>query len=499
MFRLGEIIEAVSGQLLSGVPQLRINGVSIDSRTIKKGELFIAIKGTRFDGHSFIPEAVQKGARAIMFSREFLIRSKKSAGSSIPLYLRLQRKKSKAALAKSINEVGLIAVESTRRALGKLASFNRQRFNIPVVAVTGSNGKTTTKDMLAYILSSRTNVLFNPGTQNNLIGISSTLLKLNTSYGIVVLELGTNHFGEIANLTNIAQPGLGIITNIGPAHLENFRNLAGVYKEKLDLLRNLIAPGISILNVDDPWLKRRTKNKRTFGITYGIKNKCDFFAAGVKLTPGKTTEFFVNPALACIKTSLLSRKDRMNSGHRKRIKLNTIGYVNIYNALAAIAAARLLGWSYEIISQRLGSFIFPHGRLNLRKFKGISFIDDTYNANPVSLSEALAALGRSKVKGRRILVMGDMLELGKSAQMLHRQAAAQIACTCDVFISVGRLTRFAVDRLPRLGLSKNYVFTCDNSLQARELLFKTIKPDHRDLILVKGSHLMKMVEVIKKS
>jgi len=480
MFRLSEIVKAVGGQLISGNSRLRISGVSIDSRKLSSGELFIAIKGDRFDGHNFIQDAVRKGARAIIGSFD-------------------------SPQSKVNKKIPYIRVADTRCALADLARFHRQRFNIPIIAVTGSNGKTTVKDMIAWILSSRLGVLNNQGTQNNEIGVPLTLLRLDISHDVAVLELGTNHFGEIANLVNIAQPNFGIITNIGPSHLEYLRDVAGVYKEKISLLKNLRSPKIAILNADDPWLRKLKNNNRVFMITYGIKNICDFYATEIKLTKSKTIEFLVNPSLSHLEPILLrrgcgidSKRIFRNSNRRSRIQLTTISYANIYNALAAIAVARLFGWNYELISKRLARFIFPKGRLSLTKLKGISFVDDTYNANPTSLSEALGVLSKFRVRGRRILVMGDMLELGESSDKLHRQAGIQIARICDVFISVGKLTQLSAIQAVRLGLSKDRVFTCEDSLQARKLLFKTIKPNCRDLILVKGSRLMKMEEVLKE-
>jgi UDP-N-acetylmuramoyl-tripeptide--D-alanyl-D-alanine ligase len=474
MFRLKEITKAVGGQLLSGDPQLGINGVSIDSRTIKGGELFISIKGSRFDGHNFIQEAIRKGAKAII----------------------AQGKRQK---AKGKRKVAYIKVADTRRALADLARFHRQRFDIPIIAVTGSNGKTTLKDMIAWILSSRMKVLKNPGTQNNEIGVPLALLKLDISHDVVVLELGTNHFGEIAYLAGIVQPNFGIITNIGPAHLENLENLSGVYKEKVSLLKNLLSPKIAVLNDDDRWLKRLRNEKGAFVVTYGIKDKprpsstamfyskegrgkCDFPAGEIRLTSKKTVEFAITK----------------NSASCSRIQLNTAGYANVYNALAAIAVARILGWDYEVISRRLKTFGFSPGRLKFTKLNGISFIDDTYNANPASLFEALGALGRFRVRGRRILVMGDMLELGSSKELFHRQAGIQVARICDAFISVGGLSRLTAHWAVKGGLSKDCVFSCQTPPEAVSLLFRTIKPSCRDLILVKGSRLMKMEEVFKK-
>ncbi|MGD9014864.1 MAG: UDP-N-acetylmuramoyl-tripeptide--D-alanyl-D-alanine ligase [Candidatus Omnitrophota bacterium] len=454
MFTIKEITTAVEGRLFfTNNPESIVKGVSIDSRIINSEELFIAIKGAHFDGHDFIYQAIHRGAKAII---------------------------SQAHPPKGIDytKIAYIQVTNTRRALADLARFHRRRFNIPVIAITGSNGKTTTKDMLVWILSKQKKVLSNPGTQNNEIGVPLVLLKLNNSHRVAVLELGTNHFGEIAYLVNIAQPNLGIITNIGPAHLEYLRDLPGVYKEKMSLLKHLLFPRIAVLNADQPRFAKVKNSNSVFIITYGIKNKCDFQARSVRLTAQKSLEFSVN------------------SNYRNKVKLNTIGYANIYNALAAIVAARLLGCDYQSISQRLARFVFPPGRMRLIKLKGISFIDDTYNSNPASLSCALDVLRESKVKGRRIFVMGDMLELGKSSERFHRQAGIKIAQTCDAFISVGKLAQIAAHWAVRVGLNKHRVFSCLNSRKAGSLLFQMLKPDSRDLILVKGSRLMNMEEVL---
>ena len=486
MFRLKEIVEAVDGRLLSADPQLRIGGVSIDSRTIKHGQLFVAIKGSRFDGHDFIREAVKKGAKAII-------------GSVHSWQLTVDRK------------IPYIRVSDTRRALGDLARFHRQRFNIPVIAITGSNGKTTTKDMVAWILSSRIKVLKNEATQNNDIGVPLTLLKLDISHDVVVLELGTNRFGEIAYLSGIAQPNFGVIINIGPAHLENLRNLPGVYKEKTALLKNLKLPRIAVLNADDPWLRKLRNNNRTIVISYAIRTQSDFNAAQIRLTPpfvqggvgarkerAGFIEFSVNPASAYPKSAPLRRKGKKNSTSGQRIRLNTVGCYNIYNALAAIAVSRMLGCSYSSISRRLATFVFPSGRLKLVKSKGITFIDDSYNANPVSFEEALDPLSKFSAQGRRILVMGDMLELGRSAKMFHRRIGRRVARICDAFIGVGNLSKLTAEEAHKSGMDKGCIFTCENSAQARDLLFRKLKPYRWDLILVKGSRLMKMEEVFKK-
>src|SRR3989338_7314407 len=223
MFRVNELIDATKGRLINQARNTIIRGISIDSRTMHSQDAFIAIKGSNFDGHDFIDEAINKGASCII----------KESGSE----------------AKGRGRrVTFIEVQDTTKALGDIARFQRRKFNIPVIAVTGSNGKTTTKEMIAHILSRKFKVLKNEGTKNNQIGLPITLLKLNSSYDIAVLEVGTNHPGEIEYLARICQPNIGIITNIGPSHLEYLRDLGGVHREKYKIIENLEKPYIGILN-----------------------------------------------------------------------------------------------------------------------------------------------------------------------------------------------------------------------------------------------------------
>jgi UDP-N-acetylmuramoyl-tripeptide--D-alanyl-D-alanine ligase len=332
--------------------------------------------------------------------------------------------------------------------------------------------------MVAWILSGKFKVLKNAGTKNNHIGLPLTLLSLTDKHDIAVLELGTNHFGEIANLAGICQPTAGIITNIGPAHLEYFGDLKGVWREKYTLLSQLKSPSIAVLNADDRFLGRppNVKKHPPFVLRFGLKKRCEFSAAHEKYASGRL-EFRVNK--------------------KYEFTLETLGYYNIYNALAAIACGWIFGIGYKEMSRRLTNFEFPEGRLKARKFRLKNFIDDTYNSNPASLKQALEVLGNFETKGRKILVMGDMLELGKNSKAFHYQAGKQAAKVCDKFIAVGKLSRLAMDAASRSGLNKKDMFSCDRSWQAREILFKYIAPDKDDIILVKGSRAMNMEEIFR--
>lgn len=261
MFNIDELLKATKAELISVKKDAQIKGVSIDSRTLKRGDLFIAIKGKRFDGHDFIAQAAKKGASCVVAERNVLAKKNHrtkdfGVGVNIPL----------------------IIVRNSIKALGDIAHFHRKRFSVPVVGVTGSCGKTTAKEMISFLLEGKLCVLKNEGTQNNQIGLPMTLLKLDRHHDIVVLEMGTNHFGEIRYLSKIAAANIGLILNIGPAHLEFFGNLGTVFREKYELIRSLNHPAIGILNADDKFLNatlKKNKDKTLFG--FGLKKDAIFW------------------------------------------------------------------------------------------------------------------------------------------------------------------------------------------------------------------------------
>jgi len=451
MLRVNEILKACAGELICGSGEFAVNGFSIDSRAVKSGQAFIALRGDNFDGHDFIPEAIAKGAKVII---------SQSAG---PL--------------KCKNKAVFIQVKDTVKAMADIARFLRNKYNIPVVAITGSVGKTTAKEMISCVLSKKFNVLKNEGTKNNHIGLSLTLLGLKPQHEVAVLELGTNHPGEIAYLAEICQPNIAVLTNIGPGHLEFFHNLEGVFQEKYALVDNLRHPFVSIMNSDDRYLREMVlrPKRMDFIVGYGVNSPSDFTASEIKFTDG--LEFKVN-------------------GHK--FSLNTLGQQNIYNALAAIALARAMGISYVDIAKQLSGFTFPPGRLGFLNFKNVTFIDDTYNSNPLSLKQAIETLSALKVKGRKIFVMGDMLELGEGREDFHFSAGREIARACDKLITVGELSRLASVSALTCGLDPKSIFNCGNSQEAIKILFEKISPRKDDVVLVKGSRGMKLEGIFKK-
>jgi len=452
VFRVNEIIEATHGKLIQGNLRDKLSGISTDSRELNPQGAFLALRGKNFDGHNFVFLALKSGAVCVVVE--------KTTGLAIPKGL------------------ALIQVKDTTLALGDIARFQRQKFKLPVIAVTGSNGKTTVKEMIYWVLSGNARVLKNEGTKNNQIGLPQTLIRLKNKDDFAVVEIGSNHFNEVDYLAKIAKANIGLITNIGRSHLEFLKDLKGVLKEKSALLNNLAKPALAILNADDKLLKsiimRKSKSVHIF--SYSIKEKSDFSASLIRLEDN-LVKFKVNRKFDFV--------------------LSTLGRYNIYNALAAIAVGRILGMDYFKIAARLLNFKFPKGRLNLVEFRGVRFIDDTYNSNPFSLKSALEALNAIKCKGRKILVMGDMLELGSQKESLHRQIAGSITNICDLLVTAGSLAKLTALSACRRGLKSENIFCCASALEARDLLFKKISPQADDVVLVKGSRLMKMEEVFK--
>lgn len=445
MFTIDEISKIIKGKVLGCrvASSARITGVSIDSRTIKKGELFVAIPGEKYDGHDFIAEAVKKGAAGAVIS------TKKIHPSSI----------------------FFVVVSDTLMALGQLARFHRERFDIPAIAVTGSNGKTTTKEMIAAILGSEWAPLKNSGTQNNLVGVPLTLFKLTDANQSFIVELGMNKKGEIRQLAEISRPNIGIVTNIGPSHLLYLGDLDGVYRAKKELLDFLSRGDIALLNGDDPFLNRFSR-KDLKVLRFGMDKCADFRAENIR---------------------------RENHGWSFEVEgevysLRLPAYHDIYNALAAISVGMLFNIPSARIRKTLANYVSLDKRMARGIIKGIEFIDDTYNSNPLSMRSAIRTLSNYTSTGSKILISGDMLELGKKAAYYHSEIGELVAeSDIDKFISVGRLARNSFIAAKKMGMRD--IWFCKTKEEAAAILRRVTRPN--DVVLVKGSRAMRMEEVIK--
>lgn len=385
-----EILEATAGELLCGDWQCLFSRIFIDSRLTSHDGVFVAITGEIHDGHTFLPEVVDRGGRGLVVNRE--------KTEHLPL-----------ATWKTMGVV-CIAVADTTRALGDMAAFNRRRSQASVVGITGSNGKTTTRQFTVTVVSQQYNTLATAGNFNNEIGLPLTLLGLESGHQWAVVELGTNNPGEIARLAAICSPNIGVITNIGPAHLEGLGSIEGVAREKGSLLNGLRKNGLAVLNADDPRVLQLARQTRNPVLLYGLSAD-----AAVRATDVHENEATISFTLNI-------------SGENVSIRLNSPGRFMVTNALAAAAVGYQLGLSCSTIKAGLEAFTPVGGRMNiLHPANGIHIIDDTYNANPDSMQVALATLKTMRAGSRGIFVAGDMLELGRQAPVLHSNIGAMAA------------------------------------------------------------------------
>ena len=454
MFILDEILKATKGKLVLKGKTDTFDNVSIDSRTVQPKEIFIAIKGPNFDGHDFIREAISKGAFCVIAYRKDIVNQ-------------IARE-----LKDSNLTVSIVCVDSTQQALVDLASYNHKRFPVPILAITGTNGKTTTKDMTADILSLDYNVLKTDGTQNNKIGVCQSLLRLDKNHDIAVLEFGTNHVGEIEGLTKIARPNIGVITNIGPGHLEFLSDKKTVFKEKRSLLQNLKEPAAAIINIDDAYLSSVSNKKR---FSFGIINKCDIEADDISGRKGKLS-FTINK--------------------KHKFILNSIARHNVYNALAAVTSGLIFGVDINRASKILSEFKFPESRLNILNINNITVLDDTYNSNPASLKAAIEALHKYPTSSHRILVMADMLELGKRSLDLHRNIGEIVArSNIDHLITLGNFSSHAGERAKQICKDSKTIAICDSHEQVTSMLLNMMADG--DVVLIKGSRGMEMEKIIE--
>jgi UDP-N-acetylmuramoyl-tripeptide--D-alanyl-D-alanine ligase len=446
MLRVEEIIEATGGELLSGNP-MAFKGVSIDSRTISEGELFFAIRGDKFDGHKFIGSALLRGSGAVVDKRP----------AELP------------------RDKVIICVKDTLRSLQDLAHFLRKRMDVPVVAITGSNGKTTAKEMLHSILSTKFRTLKNKGNFNNHIGLPLSLMRLSRDDEAVVVEMGMNAPGEIRRLCEIAEPGIGVITNVGSAHVGRLGSYEAVRDAKLEIIEGL---NTVVVNADDRSLMEGFVRLKFKGkvITFAIENDADVKAGNVRGTE-KGSDLILD----------------IKGEGSVLVSLNVYGYFNVYNALAAAASAFSLGMTIAEIKAALESFMAFSMRFEVLSKNGITVINDAYNANPSSMEEALKELMRMGVKGRTIAVLGDMKEMGEFSGDAHREIGRIVSdMGIDVFVAVGEKMELAADESIKTGSVKVYKFR--DADEAGKNIMDVLK--RGDMVLIKGSRMMSMEKVI---
>ena len=441
-----EVLEATGGRVLFGKHN-GVEGISIDSRKAGPKDFFLALKGERFDGHDFVGPALEKCAGAIV---------------SIP------------PVSPPSNKT-IIHVDNTLKALQDVAHYIRKKYGPQVLGITGSNGKTTTKEMSAHILSSKLSVLKNTGNLNNHIGLPLSMLELDEHHEAMVLEMGASAPGDIKKLCGIAEPDFGVLTNIGLAHIEGFKDIATVRKSKMELL-DLV--GLAAVNLDDEFLMEGVAVAVYQGrlLRFGLGEGADIRATDVELGQ-KDTSFVLHIP-----------------GGEVPVRLGLTGMFNVYNALAAASAAYMFGISAEDVKEGLESFKGVPMRLELKDMRGYTIISDVYNANPSSMEEAVKELIRLK-KARAIAVLGDMLELGTYSETAHSRLGRWMAdIGVDVFIAVGAEMRAAAREFSAAGKEAHVT---DSAEEAGSIMRTMVLED--DTVLVKGSRSMKMEDVLERN
>ncbi len=444
--RIEEFLAATGECELKEVAQ----GYSIDSRTIQPGELFFAVKGERFDGHDFVHQALERGAVSAVVRKDQLAR--------FPV------------------KTCLLAVDDTLTALQTLATVVRRLWGKPLIGVTGSAGKTTSKEAIAHVLSTRHRVLKSEGNFNNHFGLPLMLLKLQPEQEMAVIEMGMSHAGEIAALAKIAQPEIGVVTVVAPVHLEYFDSLAGIARAKYELIESLPYGGTAILNADDEYVSQFGRDFKGKVVLYGTRKPADVRAENIESLGAGGSAF-----------------DVVVDGLRERATLPLVGAHNISNVLAAVAVGLDRGIQLSEILQAVATLRPAEKRGQVVQLGNIKVINDCYNSNPKALEAMVDALATMPAK-RRIVVAGEMLELGPAAEQMHRSAGQYIARKkMDVLIGVRGLARPMVEAAKDAGMEAEFVATPQ---EAGEWLARESREG--DVVLLKASRGVKLEQALEQ-
>lgn len=446
ILKFSQIVEWTEGVVLGdSMFSESIYSITTDSRKVKQGDLFIAIKGEHFDGNHFVDMALDNGAVAVL--------------SSI-----------------SHKSPRVITVPDTVKALGKLASGYQDMLDIPVISITGSSGKTTTKDMIFYALNSQCNAYRTEGNFNNEIGMPLTILNSDEEHDVMILEMGMSSLGEIEYLCSIAKPNIGVITNIGTAHLEQLGSQEKIFEAKMEITSFMHEKDILLVNGEDKFLRNLDKDVYQPMIkTFGFSNSCDYFC--------KNYDYREDSTDICA----------MIDGLEVNYTIPSLGKHNILNSLAALGVASVLQMDLQKAAKSLIDFQPSKLRMQIEKKDGITIINDSYNANPDSVKSVLSILAE-KNNVRRIAILGDMLELGRDSDKYHRQIGECAAHSCDILIGIGMFSDYMREGALEHGMDEVFCY----SFRTQEESVTTIKDIMRvgDVVLLKGSRGMAMEKLI---
>jgi UDP-N-acetylmuramoyl-tripeptide--D-alanyl-D-alanine ligase len=430
-----QLADMTGGDVLQN-PDLTVSSVVIDSREVKPDSVFFAIKGDRLDGHQFIPQA--------------LLTSRAAVVAQVPQNVPADK--------------GLVRVADTTAALQQLARSIRERYRFLLIAITGSAGKTTTKEMIAALAATERRTWKSWGNFNNLIGAPLCLDNMPDDAEVVVSEMGMNHKGEIAQLAGLTHPDVGVYTNIGPVHIEFFGTVEKIAEAKRELLENVKPGGTIVLNADDEHVMHISRGFRGRKVTYGIDQPADFRATNI------------------VERGLLGTRFTLDG---RTYELLLPGRHNLENLLAAIATARAIGISWEGIDRGIREVKPAYHRGVIVPWRGATIYDDSYNSNPYALSRALVLLRQADVQGRRIAVIGDMLELGERELEYHYEAGREIPLDVDFVVGVGRRSQSLLDGARHAGFTEDRLHHFDDAESAAAFLESFARPG--DLVLIKAS------------
>ncbi len=455
IWTLSQVLLATGGRFISGATQASFRSITTDSRTIQPGDLFPALTGENFDGHDFVFKAIAQGAAGIIVSRPV-----------------------------EVTTVPVIQVADTLKALGDLAAFRRRQIpNLQVLAITGSSGKTTVKEMTAAILSREYSVLKTSGNLNNLIGMPRTLLEVDYRHEAAILEMGMNQPGEIARLTEIADPDICCILNVHDAHLAGLGDINGVAGAKGEMFAGSKSWAKLVVNVDDKRVRGLARKYSQEKITFGRSRKAMIRATHIRSCGENGMVFTLHV-----------------DGSRERIAIKAIGYHNVLNSLAAAALAYAAGCSIVEIIKGLTGFTAFDKRLQIEEAAGLKIINDTYNANPASMAAAFAALQDLRDASRTVALLGDMLELGDKSELAHRRLGENAACQgLDYLFIIGAYAPLVAQGALDAGMSRRrikIVRTREEIVEGIRRMLDLGELESGDWLLVKGSRSMGMEKVI---
>jgi len=454
---LRDIVNICNGKIIQGDINITLDNFSKDTRTIVEDDIYVGIKGEKIDGSAFYKDAILKGASGCILNEDVSLDKE---------------------FLNEYSNIFIVLVEDTIRCLQDLASYKRSLYDIPVIGVTGSVGKTSTKDIIASVLSKKYNVLKTLGNYNNHIGVPLTILSLK-DHNACVIEMGMNNLGEISLLSKIVKPTVSVITNVGTAHIGNLGSRENILKAKLEILDGMNSDGVLVINNDNDMLHNYyLENDDSFIKSFGINNESDYQAKNISLEEKYST-------YNCNNLS---------------IKINTPGEAFVLNSLCALLIGDLFDISYEDIIDGIENFSLTKRRMEIENINNIIVINDCYNANYDSMNMAIKYLGTLNKK-RKIAVLGDMLELGSYSETLHRLVGKSVYDNkIDILICVGDNSKYIIDEAIKLGMNKNNCYHFDNNSNAIKKV-NELKSEN-DAILIKSSFGMNFIEIyegIKKN